>query len=92
MQLRRLVAALGLGASFKGACGEVKHGIFATGDLTMAIRLLRPLADREDTIGKGETDLPVREMLLAKCSGASGPALKDLEHAKAVIAGASACG
>lgn len=116
------------------------HGwtAFATGDLNTAIGLLRPLANREDTIGKGETDLPVREMigdmlllsgkrhealkeyqlalksnpdrfnellgagqaaegsgdralaasyyrrLLKNCDGASGRALKELEHARAV--------
>jgi tetratricopeptide (TPR) repeat protein len=36
---------------------------FANGDLTGAVRLLRPIADRQDKIGKGELDLPVREML-----------------------------
>jgi tetratricopeptide (TPR) repeat protein len=28
-----------------------------------ALRLLRPIADRQDKLGKGEVDLPVREML-----------------------------
>jgi hypothetical protein len=36
---------------------------FANGDLSGAIRLLRPIADRQDKIGKGELDLPVREMM-----------------------------
>lgn len=36
---------------------------FANRDLTGALRLLRPIADRQDKIGKGELDLPVREML-----------------------------
>jgi hypothetical protein len=31
-------------------------------------------------------------MLLTNCTGASGPALKELEHAKTVVAGASAAG
>jgi tetratricopeptide (TPR) repeat protein len=36
---------------------------FANGDLAGALKLLRPIADRQDKIGKGELDLPVREML-----------------------------
>jgi predicted Zn-dependent protease len=36
---------------------------FAKGDLNGAVRLLRPIADRQDKVGKGESDLPVREML-----------------------------
>jgi tetratricopeptide (TPR) repeat protein len=36
---------------------------FAGGDLRGAVRLLRPIADRQDKVGKGELDLPVREML-----------------------------
>jgi len=36
---------------------------FAGGDLDGAVRLLRPIADRQDTVGKGELDLPVREMM-----------------------------
>jgi hypothetical protein len=36
---------------------------FANGDLKGAVRLLRPLADRQDKLGKGEVDLPVREMM-----------------------------
>jgi tetratricopeptide (TPR) repeat protein len=36
---------------------------FANGDLKGALRLLRPIADRQDKLGKGEVDLPVREML-----------------------------
>jgi hypothetical protein len=36
---------------------------FANRDLKAAVRLLRPIADRQDKLGKGEVDLPVREML-----------------------------
>jgi hypothetical protein len=36
---------------------------FANGDLAGAVTLLRPIADRQDKVGKGELDLPVREML-----------------------------
>jgi hypothetical protein len=36
---------------------------FANGDLKGAIALLRPIADRQDKLGKGELDLPVREMM-----------------------------
>jgi tetratricopeptide (TPR) repeat protein len=36
---------------------------FANRDLRGAVRLLRPIADRQDKVGKGELDLPVREMM-----------------------------
>jgi hypothetical protein len=36
---------------------------FANRDLHGAVRLLRPIADRQDKVGKGELDLPVREMM-----------------------------
>jgi hypothetical protein len=36
---------------------------FADGDLMGAVTLLRPIADRQDKVGKGELDLPVREMM-----------------------------
>jgi tetratricopeptide (TPR) repeat protein len=36
---------------------------YASGKTTEALALLRSVADTEDKIGKGETDLPVREML-----------------------------
>lgn len=36
---------------------------FANRDLRGAIGLLRPIADRQDKLGKGELDLPVREMM-----------------------------
>jgi tetratricopeptide (TPR) repeat protein len=35
----------------------------ANGDLQGAVRQLRPIADRQDSVGKGEMDLPVREMM-----------------------------
>jgi len=36
---------------------------FSQGDLTGAITLLRPIADRQAKIGKGEVELPAREMV-----------------------------
>ncbi len=36
---------------------------FSQGDLEGAIELLRPVADRQTQIGKGEVELPAREML-----------------------------
>jgi hypothetical protein len=36
---------------------------FANRNLQGALLLLRPIADRQDKVGKGEVDLPVREML-----------------------------
>jgi tetratricopeptide (TPR) repeat protein len=36
---------------------------FSNGNLNRAVRLLRPIADRQDKVGKGELDLPVREMM-----------------------------
>ena len=36
---------------------------YASGKTTEAVALLRSVSDTEDKIGKGETDLPVREML-----------------------------
>jgi hypothetical protein len=36
---------------------------FANRDLHGAVRLLRSIADRQDKVGKGELDLPVREMM-----------------------------
>ena len=36
---------------------------FSQGDLTRAASLLRPIADRQAAIGKGEVELPAREML-----------------------------
>jgi hypothetical protein len=36
---------------------------FANGDLAGAVKLLRPIADAQDRVGKGELDLPVREMI-----------------------------
>ena len=37
--------------------------LFAQGDGQAAIALLRPIADRQDSVGKGEVDLPAREMI-----------------------------
>jgi hypothetical protein len=52
---------------------------FANGDLKGAVRLLRPIADRQDKIGKGELDLPVREMMaeMLLIDGKDGEALKE---------------
>jgi hypothetical protein len=36
---------------------------FANRNLHGAVRLLLPIADRQDKVGKGELDLPVREMV-----------------------------
>jgi len=33
------------------------------GDLALALTLLRPVAERQDKVGKGEVELPAREML-----------------------------
>jgi hypothetical protein len=52
---------------------------FTNGHLSGAIRLLRPIADRQDKIGKGELDLPVREMM-AEMLLIDGKAKKALEE------------
>jgi tetratricopeptide (TPR) repeat protein len=54
---------------------------FANGDLADALGLLRPIADRQDKIGKGESDLPVREMLaeMLLIDGNPGEALKEYQ-------------
>jgi len=54
---------------------------FANGDLHNAVRLMRPLADRQDKIGKGEVDLPVREMLadMLLIDGKNDEALKEYQ-------------
>jgi tetratricopeptide (TPR) repeat protein len=36
---------------------------YAQGNLQGAVKLLRPVADRQEVIGKGEVELPAREML-----------------------------
>lgn len=36
---------------------------FANGDTKSALDLLRPIADRQEIVGKGEVELPAREML-----------------------------
>jgi tetratricopeptide (TPR) repeat protein len=36
---------------------------FANGDIQGAISLLRPVADRQAKVGKGEVELPAREMM-----------------------------
>ncbi|HEY2530027.1 MAG TPA: DUF2268 domain-containing putative Zn-dependent protease [Xanthobacteraceae bacterium] len=52
---------------------------FADGRADSAVRLLVPIADREDREGKGEVDLPVRESL-AEMFLLSGKPEKALEH------------
>ena len=44
-----------------------------------AVRLLRPIADRQDKVGKGELDLPVREMMaeMLLINGKATEALKE---------------
>jgi len=37
--------------------------LFAKGDAAGAVSLLRPVADHQDRVGKGEVELPAREML-----------------------------
>jgi len=52
---------------------------FAAGKPAAGIALLRPAADRQDAIGKGEVELPAREMIgdMLRMSGQSGPALAE---------------
>ena len=52
---------------------------FANRDLEGAVRLLRPIADRQDKVGKGELDLPVREMMaeMLLINGKATEALKE---------------
>ena len=37
--------------------------LFAQGDTAAAVALLRPVADHQDKVGKGEVELPAREMM-----------------------------
>jgi hypothetical protein len=57
---------------------------FANGDLAGAVTLLRPIADRQDKIGKGELDLPVREML-AEMQLIDGKAVEALKEYRASL-------
>jgi tetratricopeptide (TPR) repeat protein len=54
---------------------------FANRDLTGAVALLRPVADRQDKVGKGELDLPVREMMaeMLLIDGKDDEALKEYQ-------------
>jgi tetratricopeptide (TPR) repeat protein len=54
---------------------------YAEGNYTEAARLLRGVADKQDKIGKGETDLPAREMLAEVLldAGKSSEALAEYE-------------
>jgi tetratricopeptide (TPR) repeat protein len=55
--------------------------LFSQGDSSGAIALLRPVADRQDKIGKGEVELPAREMLaeMLLLSGQFGEALSEYQ-------------
>jgi hypothetical protein len=55
--------------------------LFSQGDLSGATALLRPVADRQDKIGKGEVELPAREMLaeMLLLSGKSAEALSEYQ-------------
>jgi|SRR4029077_3222602 tetratricopeptide (TPR) repeat protein len=49
---------------FSGQLAEtLAWALFAKGDTAGAISLLRPVADHQDRVGKGEVELPAREML-----------------------------
>lgn len=54
---------------------------FANGNLNGAVRLLRPIADRQDKVGKGELNLPVREMMaeMLLFDGKANAALKEYQ-------------
>jgi hypothetical protein len=54
---------------------------FANRNLQGALLLLRPIADRQDKVGKGEVDLPVREMLaeMLLIDGKAKEALKEYQ-------------
>jgi tetratricopeptide (TPR) repeat protein len=54
---------------------------FANRDLKGALRLLRPIADRQDKVGKGELDLPVREMIaeMLLIDGKAGESLQEYQ-------------
>ena len=58
---------------------------FSQGDLTGAITLLRPIADRQAKIGKGEVELPAREMIaeMLLLSGEFAEALAEYQTALA---------
>ena len=52
---------------------------FAFGDSAKAVGLLRPVAEHQDRVGKGEVELPAREMLadILRLSGELADALKE---------------
>jgi tetratricopeptide (TPR) repeat protein len=54
---------------------------FARGDVNGALKLLRPVADRQAQVGKNEVELPAREMLaeMELMSGRTEDALKDYQ-------------
>jgi hypothetical protein len=54
---------------------------FANRNLQGALLLLRPIADRQDKVGKGEVDLPMREMLaeMLLIDGKAKEALKEYQ-------------
>ena len=53
-----------VGSLGRGLPEEIRAwAAFTQGDLARALTLLRPVADRQDKVGKGEVELPAREML-----------------------------
>jgi tetratricopeptide (TPR) repeat protein len=58
------VPALPIGSSGANLRDEIyAWAAFARGDSESALRLLRPIAERQRTVGKGEVELPAGEML-----------------------------
>ena len=53
--------------------------LFARGRADDAVALLRPLADEQEKVGKGEVELPAREMIgdMLRLSGRPAEALKE---------------
>jgi len=75
-------AKLKAGSSSATLPDEIRAwALFSQGNLSDAIALLRPVADRQDKIGKGEVELPAREMLaeMFLLSGKLGEALSEYQ-------------
>jgi tetratricopeptide (TPR) repeat protein len=53
--------------------------LFAEGQTDAAVALLRPIADQQDHLGKGELELPAREMMgdILRLAGRSAEALQE---------------
>jgi tetratricopeptide (TPR) repeat protein len=58
---------------------------FSRGDLPHALRVLRPIAERQAEVGKGEVEIPAREMLaeMLLMSGKDAEALEEYERSLA---------